>query len=93
MVFAILPSLEYPVTWEFESKLFNRLAYAGAFLSLVILTIVNGMIWPCYPTASRAHVNVGSGGSWLRDTVFLVPRNGSGPEARNPVLTPRFHRQ
>lgn len=39
----LIPRIEYPVTREFESKLFNRLAYGAAFLSLVIITIVNGV--------------------------------------------------
>jgi hypothetical protein len=42
MKFWTLPKLEYPVTHEFEGKLFNRITYAAAFLALVILAIVNG---------------------------------------------------
>ncbi|KAJ3503340.1 hypothetical protein NMY22_g18279 [Coprinellus aureogranulatus] len=40
-VFWILPNIEYPVGREFESRLFNRLAYAAALLSLIVMTIVN----------------------------------------------------
>ena len=42
MVYRLLPNIEYPVTHEFKSKLFNVLAYTAALLSLVILAVANG---------------------------------------------------
>ncbi|KAJ3546875.1 hypothetical protein NMY22_g1867 [Coprinellus aureogranulatus] len=41
MVYKVFPNIEYPATHEFQSKLFNRLVYPAALLSLVILTIAN----------------------------------------------------
>ena len=43
MAFWILPNIEYSVTREFQSRLFNRLTYTAAFLSLAALTVINGM--------------------------------------------------
>ena len=42
MKFLTLPNIEYPATHEFEGKLFNRITYSAAFLSLVTLAVING---------------------------------------------------
>lgn len=44
MAFWILPNIEYSVTREFQSQLFNRLTYAAVFLSIAVLTVINGML-------------------------------------------------
>jgi hypothetical protein len=46
MTLWILPNIAYLVTREFQSKLFNRLTYAAVFLSIAVLTIINGMFNP-----------------------------------------------
>ncbi|KAF5342325.1 hypothetical protein D9611_001496 [Ephemerocybe angulata] len=40
-VFGVLPRIEYPVTEEFESMLFNQLTYVVSLLCLAILTVIN----------------------------------------------------
>jgi hypothetical protein len=42
MKYLTLPRIEYPATREFKGRYFNKLAYAGAFVSLVTLAMFNG---------------------------------------------------
>ncbi|KAJ3521302.1 hypothetical protein NMY22_g12371 [Coprinellus aureogranulatus] len=43
-VFWILPRIQYPLTQDFPSAMFNKVAYVGALLSVIILTIVNAAV-------------------------------------------------
>ncbi|KAF6759960.1 hypothetical protein DFP72DRAFT_1063691 [Ephemerocybe angulata] len=40
-VFGVLPRIEYPVTEEFESMLFNQLTYVVSLFCLAILSVIN----------------------------------------------------